>query len=90
MGGRDSGPVRVRPLVKDDLVAAAVLHRRVLNSEFLSHCGLVFMRTYYRAWVEAPGSIAIAAVDESGDLLGRCWERPIRPPTSVPWYADAA
>jgi GNAT superfamily N-acetyltransferase len=62
--------VRVRPLVKDDLVAAAVLHRRVLNSEFLSHCGLVFMRTYYQAWVEAPGSISIAAVDESGDLLG--------------------
>lgn len=64
------GPVRVRPLENDDLTAAAVLHRRVLNTEFLSHCGLAFMRTYYQAWVEAPGSVAIAAVDERGDLLG--------------------
>jgi hypothetical protein len=28
------------------------------------------MRTCCRAWVEAPGSIALGAVDECGDLLG--------------------
>jgi hypothetical protein len=65
-----SGAVRVRPLVEADLTAAAALHRRVLNTEFLSRWGPAFMRTYYQAWVEAPGSIAIAAVDERGDLLG--------------------
>jgi GNAT superfamily N-acetyltransferase len=65
-----SSVVRVRPLIKSDLIAAAVLHRRVLEMEFLSRYGLAFMRTYYKAWIEAPGSIAVAAVDERGDLLG--------------------
>ena len=62
--------MRVRPLIKADLTAAAVLHRRVLDMEFLSRYGLAFMRTYYQAWIEAPGSIAVAAIDERGDLLG--------------------
>jgi GNAT superfamily N-acetyltransferase len=65
-----SSAVRVRPLIKADLTAAALLHRRVLDMEFLSRYGLAFMRTYYQAWIEAPGSIAVAAVDERGDLLG--------------------
>jgi len=62
--------VVIRPLLRVDLTAAAVLHRRVLDMEFLSRYGLAFMRTYYQAWIEAPGSIAVAAVDESGALLG--------------------
>lgn len=65
-----SATVRVRPLVKADMPAVAVLYRRVLNSWFLSLWSLAFMRTCYLAWVEAPGSIAIGAVDECGDLVG--------------------
>jgi ribosomal protein S18 acetylase RimI-like enzyme len=38
--------------------------------EFLVRCGLAFMRTYYQAWVEAPQAIALAAVDERGNLVG--------------------
>ena len=62
--------MRVRPLLKADTTAAAALHRRVLIMEFLSRYGLAFMRTYYQAWIEAPGSIALAAFDERGDLMG--------------------
>lgn len=62
--------VRVRPLGENDVIAAAALHRRELDMEFLSRYGPAFMRTYYRAWIDAPGSIALAAVDERGELLG--------------------
>ena len=51
-------------------MVAAFVHRRVLNTEFLSRCGVAFMLTYYQAWVGAQGSIAIVAGDERGDLLG--------------------
>ncbi len=60
----------VRPLEVGDLGRAAALHREVLDIEFLSRYGVAFLRTYYRAWLEAPEAIALAAVDEHGDLLG--------------------
>ena len=62
--------MHVRPLVRADVAVAAFVHRRVLNTEFLSRCGVAFMLTYYQAWVGAQGSIAIVAGDERGDLLG--------------------
>ncbi len=63
-------PVLVRPLAVDDLVAAAELHRRVLDMEFLSRYGSRFMEAYYDAWRRSPGGIALAAVDGHGALLG--------------------
>jgi ribosomal protein S18 acetylase RimI-like enzyme len=65
-----TGGVRVRNLADADLTSAAGLHRDVLDMEFLSRFGLDFMRTYYRAWLEATGGIALAAVDEKGTLVG--------------------
>ena len=62
--------VRVRPLIDADAGTAAAIHRDVLDMEFLSRYGPAFMRTYYRAWLEAPGAIALAAVDEHGKLVG--------------------
>ncbi len=67
---RWDGTMCVRPLVKADVCAMGALSRRVSNSRFLSLSELAFMRTCYLAWLEAPGSIAIGAVDECGDLLG--------------------
>ncbi|MHB1712915.1 MAG: GNAT family N-acetyltransferase, partial [Acidimicrobiales bacterium] len=32
--------------------------------------GPAFMRSYYRAWAEVPGAIALAAIDEQGELVG--------------------
>lgn len=65
-----SSTATVRPLCAADLSAAADLHRRVLDMEFLSRYGSAFMRAYYRAWIEAPGAIAVASVGEHGELLG--------------------
>jgi len=65
-----SSTATVRPLSAADLSAAADLHRRVLDMEFLSRYGSAFMRAYYRAWIEAPGAIAVASVGEHGELLG--------------------
>jgi ribosomal protein S18 acetylase RimI-like enzyme len=65
-----TGGVRVRDLTDADLTSAASLHRDVLDMEFLSRFGSGFMRTYYRAWLEAPGAVALAAVDEHGTLVG--------------------
>ena len=38
--------------------------------EFLSRFGLAFMRTYYQAWLEAPGAIALVAMNEHDNLVG--------------------
>lgn len=62
--------IKVRPLVDADLRAAALLHRDVLDMEFLSRFGSSFMLTYYRAWIHAPGSISLAATDENEKLVG--------------------
>src|ERR1035437_8664960 len=62
--------MKVRPLVDADLRAAAQLHREVLDMEFLSRFGSSFMRTYYRAWIHSPGSIALAATDDQEMLVG--------------------
>jgi GNAT superfamily N-acetyltransferase len=65
-----SDKVNVRVLVDADLRDAASIHRDVLDMEFLSRLGPAFMRAYYRAWIEAPGSISLAALDDDGRLLG--------------------
>ena len=62
--------VRVRPLARTDLPRAVALHARVLDMEFLVRYGPAFMRAYYRAWIEAPDAIALAAVNEYGELVG--------------------
>ena len=62
--------VIVRSLVDEDVREAALLHRVVLDMEFLSRLGPAFMRAYYRAWIEAPGSISLAALDDDGHVLG--------------------
>jgi GNAT superfamily N-acetyltransferase len=62
--------VNVRALIDEDVSEAAQIHRGVLDMEFLSRLGPAFMRAYYRAWIEAPGAISLAARDDDGHLLG--------------------
>ena len=50
--------------------AAVTLHLEVLDMEFLSRFGPSFMRAYYRAWIDSPGAIGLAAIDDQGVLLG--------------------
>ena len=65
-----NGVARIRPLDVGDVKLAAVLHSQVLEMEFLSRYGLAFLRTYYRAWLEAPEAIALVAVDHRGNVVG--------------------
>ncbi len=63
----------VRALADEDLATAVPLHRQVLDVEFLTAFGPGFLRRYYRAWMESPGGIALAAADGErvvGVLLG--------------------
>src|ERR1019366_4632121 len=62
--------VNVRALVDADLREAALIHRGVLDMEFLSRLGPTFMRAYYQAWIDSPGAISLAALDDDGHLLG--------------------
>jgi len=60
----------VRPMVPRDVEALVALHGEVLDMEFLTRYGPPFLRTYYRAWIDAPGGIALTAVDERDRVLG--------------------
>ena len=60
----------LRPLRPEDVAASARLHQEVLGTEFLGRCGDGFVRLYHRAWLESPVSLALTAVDESGELVG--------------------
>ena len=62
--------VSVRQLSNNDIDAAVALHLDVLDMEFLSRFGVGFMRSYYRAWVSATGSIGLVALDHQGAVLG--------------------
>ncbi len=62
--------LRVRPLQLGDVEAAAALHSQVMGMEFISRYGPSFLRAYYQAWLDAPGSIAIVAADDDGDVVG--------------------
>jgi ribosomal protein S18 acetylase RimI-like enzyme len=63
-------PVEIRQLRREDTTASATLHREVLDMEFLARCGPRFLRCYHRAWIDSPASLALAAVDEHGRLVG--------------------
>lgn len=60
----------VRRLRSSDAPATARLHLEVLDTEFLSRCGLRFLRCYHRAWIESTDAIALAAVDDRGRIVG--------------------
>ncbi|MGC8510004.1 MAG: GNAT family N-acetyltransferase [Acidimicrobiales bacterium] len=56
-----------------DLGAVVVLHREVLDMEFLSRFGPRFLHAYYRAWISTPGAVALVALEDDvvvGGLLG--------------------
>jgi len=57
-------------MVPRDVEALVALHGEVLDMEFLTRYGPPFLRTYYRAWIDAPGGIALTAVDERDRVLG--------------------
>jgi GNAT superfamily N-acetyltransferase len=62
--------VSVRPLETSDVKESSRLHYQVLDMEFLSRCGERFLRGYHRAWLDSVDALAIAAVDDRGDLVG--------------------
>lgn len=65
-----SSLVKVRDLYASDLALTAQLHHEVLNMEFLSRCGLAFLKRYQRAWMESPAGISIVAVNDDNEPLG--------------------
>jgi GNAT superfamily N-acetyltransferase len=62
--------VAVRPLTQADVVESARLHAEALDMEFLARCGPGFLRAYHRAWLDSPDSLALAAVDDDGGVVG--------------------
>jgi ribosomal protein S18 acetylase RimI-like enzyme len=62
--------VEVRPLQVNEVAVSARLHREVLGAEFLAGCGERFLQQYHKAWLEAPGALALAAVDRDGRIAG--------------------
>jgi hypothetical protein len=62
--------VSIRPLRREDTPASASLHLEVLETEFLARCGNGFLHSYHLAWLESPVSLALAAVDARGEIVG--------------------
>lgn len=50
--------------------ALATIHKEAFSDFFLSSLGIGFLKTYYKACLKEPLSIAICAVDESGIIKG--------------------
>jgi GNAT superfamily N-acetyltransferase len=46
------------------------MHSEVLDMEFLARCGDRFLRRYHRAWLDTAHCIALAAVDDDGEVTG--------------------
>lgn len=58
-------------LADTDLAAAVRLHRSEMGAQFLSRFGPRFLTAYYRAYLEGPDGLALAAVEAgTGRLLG--------------------
>jgi GNAT superfamily N-acetyltransferase len=62
--------VSVDALLASDVEASSRLHAEVLHMEFLARCGERFLRTYHRAWIASDEGVALAAHDDSGELVG--------------------
>ena len=62
--------VSVRPLRRGDVAASSRLHRDVLDMEFLARCGDGFLRCYHRAWIDSDDGMALAAVNDGGEVVG--------------------
>lgn len=62
--------VTVRGLTRGDIPAAVVLHRHVLDTEFLASCGMPFLRRYYKAWIDSPHGVALCAIDGRRNVVG--------------------
>jgi len=62
--------IAVRRLTRADVVQSARLHGEALDMEFLARCGPGFLRAYHRAWLDSPDSLALAAVDDEGCVVG--------------------
>ncbi|MGD0221084.1 MAG: GNAT family N-acetyltransferase [Terriglobia bacterium] len=65
-----TGSCRCRPMTLDDLDRVVVLHLSTFPGFFLSFMGSRFLREFYRATLEDPGSLALVAQDDRQDLLG--------------------
>lgn len=59
----------MRRLRSDDIDAAVALHEIVLSQEFISQCGVKFLRRYYSAWMWSESGVALGAFDD-GTLIG--------------------
>lgn len=57
-----AGAVSVRPLRPTDLPNAVTLHLQELESQFVARFGPRFLRRYYRAYLDSPYGLALAAV----------------------------
>jgi GNAT superfamily N-acetyltransferase len=62
--------ITVRPLTDADAAAGSALHQDVLDGEFIARCGSRFRRCYHRAWADSADSIALAAQDAQGEMIG--------------------
>ncbi len=60
----------VRPLASTDCAPAAELHSEVLGAEFITRMGTRFLETYYRAWADADGALALVAASPEGRIDG--------------------
>lgn len=59
--------VSVRPLRPADLPGAVALHEQELDSQFVVRFGPRFLRRYYRAYLDSPYGLALAAVSTAAE-----------------------
>ena len=62
--------MKYRKVKVGEHTALAVIHKEAFGDFFLASLGIGFLKTYYRACLNEPASIAVCAVDEAGAIKG--------------------
>jgi GNAT superfamily N-acetyltransferase len=62
--------LRIARIGPEHLAAAAELHEQMAAVQFVARGGRAFLRRYYVAWSRTGSGLALAATDDSGQLMG--------------------
>jgi len=62
--------LKIRAMVRGDLAAVVAVHCEAFQGFFLTRMGPAFVRSYYQAVLDYPGSVSLVAANAAGKVTG--------------------